>query len=397
MRPEELLSAHGSLRADLEGGRLSQGDFEQACAGLMARDARGRWWAVDVTGRSMLFDVDRQQWIAARPPAASGDDANDEALPDPESQGRPFRETSPEPEVIATVEAPAASPGSVRRVAPPISVAGRKRSKARLGGKFAKVVEPGARVPPIAGVAPTASGQSTAAMFAAAFGASAVVSWIGWDALGIVPQAINAVIPTGSCTGFAPASIGMYFCSALVGLRVVFGSLVLAVVLVILRKPITVIVGQINQWVPARYRSILPALVAAVFFAVVWSGSHATTGALMGILPHRLFPALVGVFVQAAMVWGPDIMTRHATFFGLRDRMPKIVRWIIVVMVPIAVSLLITAEQRVSNEAFKQQFVVLVGMITAWVLLTPRSGRLADLRADLETTIRGRKVEQGDA
>lgn len=206
-----------------------------------------------------------------------------------------------------------------------------------------------------------------------------------------MPQAINTVIPTGGCTSFSPASVGMYICSAFVGLRVVFGSLVLAVVLLILRKPITVLVNAINQAAPAQYRSILPAVVAAVFFAVVWSGSHASTGNLWGVLPHRAFPAVVGALTQIAMTWGPAFMARHAALFDLRDKLSKLTRWLIVFIAPTAVSLVITAQQRVSNEAFKQQFVVIVGMVIAYLVMTPRSGKLSELGADLQAVAAARR------
>ena len=256
-------------------------------------------------------------------------------------------------------------------------------------GRFGPPMWVAGRAPPPAAseAAPAAPfaerAKATVITFGFAFCLSLAVSWLGWDLLAVVPLAINGVIPTGSCTGFQPASIGMYLCSALVGLRVVFGSLVLAVVMVILRKPIMAAVGLINKAIPPAFRSVLPAVVAAVFFAVVWAGSHASTGDLKGILPHRAFPALVGVFVQATMTWGPATMARLSLFFRARDVLPKLFRWVLVILVPLMVSLWITAEDRVSNEAYKQQLVVLIGMAAAWVLMTPRTGRLGDLQSDL--------------
>lgn len=372
MRPNELLSAYGSLRADFDMGRMSHDALVKACATLMAEDAEGKWWTVDATGRVLTYDQSRKEWIAAdlpvpeRPISERKPVGTPPPIPQtPEKRARhrsaklAETETAEKPPVADRPEGPAA----------PVRVVG---AKPRAADSKAESIEPA-----------TVSQQSTVAMLAVVFVASLVLSWVGWDILGIVPQAINAVIPTGSCTSFAPASVGMYLCSALVGLRVVFGSLVLAVAMLILRKPITAIVNLINRAVPTQFRSVLPAVIAAGFFAVVWSGSHATTGSLWGILPHRGFAAAVGLFVQITMLWGPGFMTRHATFFGIRDRLPKIFRWGLVIVVPMVVSLFITAEQRVSNEAFKQQFVVLVGMVAAYVLMTPKSGKLSDLRADL--------------
>ena len=387
MRPDELLSAYGSLRNDFDAGRSSHDDLVKACAALMAEDAEGRWWTVDATGRVLAFDAARNEWVAAALPGAEPRHAPAPPPQTPAPEAAPVerrtrhRAAKPAETVAAPpVAAAFAAPGML---AAPVRVAGRKVPRAEAA-PAAPVASPPEQAAP--------SQQSTAVMFAVVFGASFLLSWIGWDILGIVPQAINAVIPTGSCTSFAPASIGMYFCSALVGLRVVFGSLVLAVAMLILRKPITAVVNLVNRAVPPQFRSVLPAVVAAGFFAVVWSGSHASTGHLWGILPHRAFPAVVGLFVQITMVWGPGFMARHATFFDARDRLPKIFRWGLVILVPMAVSLFITAEQRVSNEAFKQQFVVLVGMIAAYVIMTPKSGKLSDLRADLGAELEAAKA-----
>ena len=76
-------------------------------------------------------------------------------------------------------------------------------------------------------------------------------------------------------------------------------------------------------------------------------------------------------------------MARLSLFFRARDVLPKLFRWVLVILVPLMVSLWITAEDRVSNEAYKQQLVVLIGMAAAWVLMTPRTGRLGDLQSDL--------------
>lgn len=369
MRPDDLVLTWKALRSDHDAGRLDWDGLVRACADLRTRDAEGRWWAVDAAGRLLVFDDAGQRWTEApraAPPPPS---------PQPAARRRTRRSARTEPAAAEDEEGRAAVPARLAvvvgdgRFGPPMWVAGRApppaASEAAPAAPFAE------------------RAKATVITFGFAFCLSLAVSWLGWDLLAVVPLAINGVIPTGSCTGFQPASIGMYLCSALVGLRVVFGSLVLAVVMVILRKPIMAAVGLINKAIPPAFRSVLPAVVAAVFFAVVWAGSHASTGDLKGILPHRAFPALVGVFVQATMTWGPATMARLSLFFRARDVLPKLFRWVLVILVPLMVSLWITAEDRVSNEAYKQQLVVLIGMAAAWVLMTPRTGRLGDLQSDL--------------
>jgi hypothetical protein len=46
------------------------------------------------------------------------------------------------------------------------------------------------------------------------------------------------------------------------------------------------------------------------------------------------------------------------------------------IVVPLALSLIITAETRVSNTAFKEQLVVLVGLVSGFLALSPRSGNV---------------------
>lgn len=339
MRPEDLLGEYQKLHDAVEAGNLRQDRFAALCEGLVAQDGAGTWWRVDTAGQLLSFSAASNTWVVSAPAAAGPGPGAGAGASRTASAGK--RKAAPHPSPVA---APALPPAAAAAV-------------------------------------PAGPGLSSGlAGLVIVFIASLTISWLSWDLLKIVPDTINQVIPTGSCTNFTPGSTGMYFCSAFIGLRVVFGSLVLAVVLIILRKPIGAVINKLNAAMPADWRSVMPAVVAALFFAVVWSGSHASTGHLWGVLPHRAFPAVVGVLVHITVSWGPGFMARHASFFDARDRLPTFTRWLIVLLTPTVVSLVITYQERVSNEALKQQFVVLVGMLVAFVVMTPRSGKLADLR-----------------
>lgn len=334
MGPEGLLTEYEKLRTSYDAGAISEADFSSGCQSLMAEDDAGDWWTIDVTGQALMYDQARAIWVES-------------ALP---KRGK------------------AASGQSDKTH--------RKHSKRRSRGTAS---EAAARTP-----APAPAKGTAMVSLVIVFGVSFVMSWVGWGILSLVPLTINGIIPTGSCSNFNPGSAGMYVCSALVGLRVVFGSLVLAVALIMARKPIAAIISQINQAIPANYRSVMPAILAALFFAIVWAGSHANTGDLTGILPHRAFPALVGVFVHLTLTYGPGFMARHEGFFNARDRLPKFSRWFLVFLIPTGVSLIITYQDRVTSVAFKQQIVVIIGMLAAFIIMTPRSGNLSDLRRGLE-------------
>jgi hypothetical protein len=76
------------------------------------------------------------------------------------------------------------------------------------------------------------------------------------------------------------------------------------------------------------------------------------------------------------------------SFFDTRDKFPKFVRFLIVIAVPILLSLAITAQERVSQEALKEQFVVVVALITGFMVMAPRSG---DIMAGAQKAILGQK------
>jgi hypothetical protein len=335
MRPEELARQYHDLRALYDSGRMSQDDFLSACAELMAEDDAGTWWAVDATGQLLRHDPATQAWLPAEPAAGRGSRAAERV--DPKHA------------------APRGSGTAGGGVSPP-------SGQSTAGAGAAPVM------PPVLPLFDPASLTNIAIVF----GASLVISWAGWNLLMAVPVSINALIPTGSCANYTPKTFGMYVCSAFVGLSVVFGSLVLAMAMILLRKPITALINKLNAAVPQKYRSVMPAIAAAVFFAVVWSGSHYATGSSVGIVSHRAFPALVGVLVHLTIYYGPAFMARFPGVFDARDRLPKLTRWLVMFFVPTGLSLLLTFQERVSNEAFKQQFVVIVGMLVAYVILTPR-------------------------
>ena len=339
MGPFQLSKEYERLRASYDAGQMSEDALISACQDLVAEDDHGQWWSMGADGQLLKFNNKTLNWVEAR-----------------------WSEVGVRQDTFA-----AGHDADMPRATTPDKQAAQWQSE----------------IPGLAsnGAATTPDNRNEAlTSLMIVFVACLAISIIGWDIMKIVPKAINSVIPTGGCQGFSAGSVGMYFCSAFVGLRVVFGSLVLAVVLLIFRKPIMAAVNKINKAVPPQYRSIMPAVIASVFFAIVWSGSHYDTGHLWGILPHRAFPAIVGVMVHVMAFYGPAFMERHSGFFDARDRLGKKTRWILVFSIPTLVSLLITFQQRVSNEAFKQQFVVIVGMTVAYLLMTPRSGKLSDLQ-----------------
>jgi len=204
-----------------------------------------------------------------------------------------------------------------------------------------------------------------------------------WTPLGLPSEMLRSVIaqPTNICRGgfevFAQAGTPkMYFCSAGVGLLTMAGPLLLIVAAFYFRKTLSALVRRYARLLPTEAQFLVAPLLATLLFAMSWSGSHFSTGNGMGIMPQTLFPAVIGLFTFAVGRWGPDAQRRLAPFFDLRDRYPMRLRIAAAIVVPIALSLIITAETRVSNTAFKEQLVVLVGLVSGFLALSPRSGNV---------------------
>jgi len=348
MLPDKLLSEYKKFKTAFEAGDISEADFVASCQALMAEDDAGDWWTIDATGQGLFYNTAQEVWE-----------------PRPLPGGRRKKKTRRK---AKTKSSSAATSGA--------------RAKVQAGSK-ASAISSERRGAAAMGATVMAANRGALVSLGVVFGVSLILSWLGWDVLKVVPEMINSLIPTGSCTGFSPGSVGMYFCSGFVALRVVFGSLVLAVVLLFFRKPIAAVISRVNVFVPVSYRSVMPAILASVFFAIIWSGSHTSTGHLWGVLPHRAFPAVVGVMVHLTVFYGPGFMEHFSGFFDMRDRLSKLTRWVLVFLTPMGVSLIITYQERVSNEAFKQQFVVIVGMLAAFIIMTPRSGNISDLRNEV--------------
>ena len=207
---------------------------------------------------------------------------------------------------------------------------------------------------------------------AAVAAACALFSLIFGRVLGLPAQAIKAMLPAGTCTNEVPGTLGMYLCSMKVGLMTVAGPILVMVIIFLLRKPLSATIPRVNRRLPAQWHFVLPPLIATMAFAMSWAGYHVQTWNTVGIVPHSVFPAAIGLFTYGMARFGPELGRTLESFFRSRDRVPRFLRYVLVIAIPLAVSLVITYQERVSNEAVKEQFVVLVGLAMAYLLLAPR-------------------------
>lgn len=208
------------------------------------------------------------------------------------------------------------------------------------------------------------------------FVVSGLICWTGWWLFSAPGRMISSIVSPGDCGALATGTLPMYFCSAKVALLTLAGPLAMMSLLIIFRRWITAQVGKWARKLPAESRLFLGPLVACVVFAFAWAPIHYQVVDDSGLVSQRIFPGVVAVFTYASVRYGPkaqQILT-DKSFFEWRDRLSPFVRGAIAVLIPLTVSLVITFQDRVSQAAFKEQVVTLVGLFTGYLALTPRQG-----------------------
>jgi hypothetical protein len=313
MRYRHLLAAYHN-------GSLSPEQFQQACQELRLQDAQGTWWAIDPgTGNWLRYDSGSAVWQPA-----SGD--------------------GPPPQTSSGA-APASGPAT-----PAADLA-----------SLSRLFE---------------SNPSGLLQGAAVFIVSAVISFLGWIPFSLPPRWFTALVPPGNCSKYPVASLAMYLCSAKIAAFILVVPLLTALVVFLLRRQLAGVTARVLPRLPAAMRFLVAPAMATLFFVIVWAGAHYQTGGGSGLLPQRVFPALIGLFTYVTGRYGPDLQRSLAGFFDGRDKVPKFVRLLAVILVPSLLALIITYQQRVSATAFKEQVVVLVGLVMGYLMLAPRQGDL---------------------
>ena len=203
---------------------------------------------------------------------------------------------------------------------------------------------------------------------------SAVVSLICWFPLSLPSRLIKALLPTVSCTNMRPGSMEMYLCSAGVAAVTMVGPVLLMVLIFFFRKQLTRWLGRVTPKLPEETRFLTAPVLATVIFTVGWSGAHQTTAFSWGLLPHMIFPAVIGLFTYAVSRYGTEVQTSLTAYFNARDKFPRWLLYLIVFAVPILIAIVITAQERVSFEALKEQFIVIVALIIGYLVMSPRIG-----------------------
>ncbi len=228
---------------------------------------------------------------------------------------------------------------------------------------------------------------------AAVFVCALALSYALWVPAGLPARVIDAPIPETTCVSETPGTTGMHACAARVAALTMVGPVALTVLVVLFRKQVIGGVKRLAPWLPAESDILVAPLLATLFFLLSWSGIHASTGWQTGVLPQKMFPAVVGLFTFASRWYGPAVDRRFSGYFDIRDRIPGAIRLLVTIAIPVAVSILLTNQERVSDTALKEQAVVLLGLLLAYLLMVPRGG---DIVAGVQRMV-PRKATSGAA
>jgi hypothetical protein len=204
-------------------------------------------------------------------------------------------------------------------------------------------------------------------------GVGVILAYILWEPFAQPAKLINDALPDKNCVSELPGTSGMRSCAVGVAIFKMIGPLCLGVLVFAFRGRLAKLVSRVTKNLHTGARPLIAPILATLLFLLVWAGSHASTGGQSGIVPQKAIPAIVGVYTFMVVRYSPALQHRMIGFFARRDRIPLIVRVIATIAVPTAISLLITNQNRVSNTALKEQFVLLIGLVMAYLMMSPKS------------------------
>lgn len=233
--------------------------------------------------------------------------------------------------------------------------------------------------PPLLNDAPPTTGglrallhEPTGLLGAAIVGiACLALSLLLWSLMSQPAKAITDAIPAASCQTNGSGSAAS-LCRAQVTATPLLAPLALLLLAFIFRKALGAGVRAIGRRLP-EMGLLLPPVIATVVFMLAWAGAHASNSREQGLIPQITFPAAVGLLTYAVARWGSVVYASLGSAFDVRDKVSVLLRFLVAIAVPIAMSLWLAGGAR--SSAFNEQVVVLAGIIVSFLVVAPRPVR----------------------
>lgn len=221
--------------------------------------------------------------------------------------------------------------------------------------------------------------RSGVAALVLVFVLGALFSILAWNTLGRPARFLGLLIPDGTCAGVEPGSMAMYGCSIKVGFLTAGGPVALLILLLLVRRPIGRGIAFIRRKTLEDARFLVAPLATTALFVMFWAGLHPDSARIRGLVPQNVFPALIGLLGFVAVGYRDRIQRSLSSVLVLRRRVPRWARVLLTMLVPLALSLVLTAQQRVTQPVLKEQIVALLTLVFAYIALAPEpaAARLA--------------------
>ena len=192
--------------------------------------------------------------------------------------------------------------------------------------------------------------------------------------LALPGNVLKDAIPRGDCTGEVAGTSAMYRCSVKVGFLTVLGPLLALVTSIVFRRPLMRQVRKLTAKLPRGSSMFVTPALATAMFTMVYASVHSQTSSQNGLVPQRMFPALLGLLTFLAARLRGTVARRFGGAITARDRIPGPLRAVIAFGLPMVVAYLIMRQDRVTETAAKEQIVALLTVFLSYSALVPRDG-----------------------
>lgn len=202
--------------------------------------------------------------------------------------------------------------------------------------------------------------------------ACALVAILGWAPFGLFGSKIRSLLSPGTCVAFQTGTPAMYLCSAKIAGLTLLGPISLSAFWIAVFLALRKLIAEWIKKMPSAVRYVAAPVVATLFFTITWAGVHYGMAFRVGIVPQILFPVIIGLFswvvARYDLLLHRRILSRP--LFDFRDKLPRAMRIVIVILTPVALSFATGLQKHVGAPALKEQLVVVVTLAAAYLLLS---------------------------
>ncbi len=162
-------------------------------------------------------------------------------------------------------------------------------------------------------------------------------------------------------------------CSARATSLSLIGVLAITVALFVFRVPLLALFRRIISHLPAGIGPPATSVLAALIFAMTYSNIHPVPElSAGGLIRVEFFPALIGLLTLAVTTLGRARASTARAVFAARDRIPAVLRMIIVVAIPILLGRLMLAQLGDLSNMAQEQLVIATSTLVGALAFIPR-------------------------